>query len=222
MPEPDDFRYYNAEEGYNGAPEYEPNPTAVGPYTGRGPRGYQRSDERLRNEVVQKLTQHGQLDARGIEVQVNQGEVTLTGEVDNRQAKRLAEDLADSVPGVVDVHNRLSILGLEGRKKWALASAEAKEGQDGIDWRPQVRGGMSVMGADGDHIGEVKDLRADDFLVNRPRARDVYVPFKFVDNVVGEQILLRIPADVVDNMDWPSPPALDAPPPLTGTFRETH
>ncbi len=227
MPEPDYFRDYNAEEGYNGAPEYEtnwmvPGPYVRGPYTGRGPRGYQRSDERLRDEVVQKLTRHGGLDARGIDVQVDQGEVTLTGEVDNRPAKRLAEDLAASVPGVVDVHNRLNILGLEGRQQWALASAKAKEGQDGIDWRPQVHLGMSVIGAHGHHVGEVKGIRQDDFLVNRPHARDVYVPFNFIENMTGNQILLRIPADVIDNMDWPNPPVVGAPPPLTGTFRETH
>ncbi len=227
MPEPDYFRYYNAEEGYNGAPEHEtnwmvPGPYVRGPYTGRGPRGYRRSDERLRDEVVQKLTHHGQLDAHGIDVQVDQGEVTLTGEVDNRQAKRLAEDLAASVPGVVDVHNRLNILGLEGRKKWALASAQAKRGQDGIDWRPQVRVGMIVRGADGDQVGQVKEIRDNDFLVNRPKARDVYVPYKFIDNLADDQILLRVPADVVDNMDWENPPVIEAPPPLTGTFHETH
>ncbi len=35
--------------------------------------------------------------------------MTLDGIVENRAEKRLAEDCADSVPGVVDVHNRLRI-----------------------------------------------------------------------------------------------------------------
>jgi hypothetical protein len=35
--------------------------------------------------------------------------VTLDGVVENRAEKRLAEDCADSVEGVVDVHNQLRI-----------------------------------------------------------------------------------------------------------------
>ena len=55
------------------------------------------------------MTRHGQLDASNIEVQVQNGEVTLTGAVANRRAKRLAEDISDSVFGVQDVHNRLQV-----------------------------------------------------------------------------------------------------------------
>jgi len=80
-----------------------------GPYTGRGPRNYTRSDERIYEDVCELMTYHGQLDARNIEIEVNNGEVTLTGNVPDRQAKRLAEDIADTVPGVQDVHNRLKI-----------------------------------------------------------------------------------------------------------------
>jgi osmotically-inducible protein OsmY len=42
-------------------------------------------------------------------VQVSGGEVTLQGSVDGRWAKRMAEDVAHSVPGVRDVHNTLKI-----------------------------------------------------------------------------------------------------------------
>jgi hypothetical protein len=80
-----------------------------GPYTGRGPRGFQYSDERICENVCQHLTQHGWLDARDLEVSVNNGEVTLSGTVASRSDKRLAEDMADSVRGVTDVHNRLRI-----------------------------------------------------------------------------------------------------------------
>jgi hypothetical protein len=80
-----------------------------GPYTGRGPRGYQRSDERIREDVCERLTQHGQIDASDIDVQVADGVVTLSGSVDKRQAKRMAEDLAESVSGVKDVQNQIRI-----------------------------------------------------------------------------------------------------------------
>lgn len=80
-----------------------------GPYVGRGPRGYGRSDERITEEVCQRLTEAGQLDASDMEVEVSGGEVTLKGSVDSRRAKRLAEDIADTVTGVVDVHNQLRV-----------------------------------------------------------------------------------------------------------------
>jgi osmotically-inducible protein OsmY len=54
------------------------------------------------------LTYHGYLDASEIEVEVTQDEVTLSGTVPDRRSKRLAEDLAASVRGVWDVHNRLT------------------------------------------------------------------------------------------------------------------
>jgi hypothetical protein len=89
-------------------------PWAVpGPHTGRGPEGYQRSVEAIREDVCERLTRHGRLDATGIRVTVEDGEVTLDGTVESRSAKRMAEDTAESVPGVRDVHNRLRIRGQE-------------------------------------------------------------------------------------------------------------
>jgi osmotically-inducible protein OsmY len=78
-----------------------------GPHSGKGPRGYQRSDERIREEIGDRLTRHGQIDASDIEVQVANGEVTLAGTTTDRRQKRLAEDVAEDVPGVRDVHNQI-------------------------------------------------------------------------------------------------------------------
>jgi len=82
---------------------------------GRGPRGYVPSDqpgsedERIREGVKRHLTDDWHLDATDIDVAVTNGEVTLTGTVDSRIAKCLAEDCADSVLGVRDVTNNLRI-----------------------------------------------------------------------------------------------------------------
>lgn len=81
----------------------------TGEHAGRGPRGYQRSDARIADDVCDRLTRHGWVDASDIEVRVEDGEVTLEGTVDSRREKRLAEEVADSVSGVRDVHNRLRI-----------------------------------------------------------------------------------------------------------------
>jgi Ni/Co efflux regulator RcnB len=80
-----------------------------GRYSGRGPKGWQRSDERIREDVNERLTDHPHIDASEIEVKVSNGEITLTGTVEDRQSKRLAEDIADSVSGVREVHNQLRV-----------------------------------------------------------------------------------------------------------------
>ncbi len=82
---------------------------AGGPYAGRGPRGYQRSDERIREDVCERMCDCGELDASDIEVRVSNAEVTLQGTVRDRHDKRLAEDLVDQVSGVREVHNQIRV-----------------------------------------------------------------------------------------------------------------
>jgi hypothetical protein len=80
-----------------------------GPHTGRGPRGYQRSDERIREELNERLTAHGLIDATDVECRVVNGEVSLSGFIDSRAAKRAAADLAEDIYGVRQVHNELRV-----------------------------------------------------------------------------------------------------------------
>jgi osmotically-inducible protein OsmY len=80
-----------------------------GQFTGRGPRNYKRGDDRIAEDINERLTQHGTLDASDIEVSVQNGEVTLKGNVDSRQAKRLAEEIAESASGVKDVTNQIKV-----------------------------------------------------------------------------------------------------------------
>lgn len=78
-------------------------------FSGRGPKGYRRSDDRIREAVSDRLTDDHSLDASEIEVEVKDGEVTLKGTVSDRQQKRLAEDLAESCSGVSDVTNNIRV-----------------------------------------------------------------------------------------------------------------
>jgi len=77
--------------------------------SGRGPKSYRRPDERVREDVRDALTAHGDVDASDIEVAVEDGEVTLTGTVPDRATKRAAESCAEHVGGVRHVHNRLVV-----------------------------------------------------------------------------------------------------------------
>lgn len=78
-------------------------------HRGRGPKGYRRSDERIREDVSDRLTDDSSVDASGIEVSVQDGEVTLSGTVGDRQGRRRAEDIAESVAGVTHVQNNLRL-----------------------------------------------------------------------------------------------------------------
>jgi osmotically-inducible protein OsmY len=80
-----------------------------GEHRGRGPKGYQRSDERIRDDVSDRLTDDPHIDASDIEVTVSSREVILSGTVARRFEKRHAEDIAESVSGVEHVQNNLRI-----------------------------------------------------------------------------------------------------------------
>jgi hypothetical protein len=84
-------------------------PRRYGAFRGRGPQTYQRSDERIRDDICDRLTDDEFLDATDIEVKVAAGEVILSGTVDGRDAKRWAEDIAGEVSGVKDVRNELRV-----------------------------------------------------------------------------------------------------------------
>ena len=78
-------------------------------HRGRGPAGYTRSDERIREDANDHLTHDPSVDATNITVKVENGEVTLDGSVDSRQAKRRAEDVVDGISGVRHVQNNLRV-----------------------------------------------------------------------------------------------------------------
>ena len=78
-------------------------------HQGRGPKGYKRSDERIREDVCEALFASSEVDASDIEVTVISGHVHLKGMVDSREAKKNAEWLSEKIYGVYDIHNELKI-----------------------------------------------------------------------------------------------------------------
>jgi osmotically-inducible protein OsmY len=87
--------------GYNRALE----PTGL--YRRRLPRNYKRSDQRILEEINDRLIEDPFVDASEIEVMLDQHEVTLTGTVDNRITKRRVEDIVEFIPGIKNVENKL-------------------------------------------------------------------------------------------------------------------
>ncbi|HEY8076977.1 MAG TPA: BON domain-containing protein [Labilithrix sp.] len=86
-----------------------------GPYWGKGPKGYRRSDERIKDDVCDSIAQQGWIDASDVEVRVESGVVLLTGSVASREDKRRLEQLADRIQGVEDVRNEIRVRREEHR-----------------------------------------------------------------------------------------------------------
>jgi hypothetical protein len=101
-------------------------------YAGVGPRGYQRSDERVREDVCDRLERDARIDASNIEVEVRNGMVTLKGSVDDRMFKREAEEAIENLPGVKDVQNQIRV---EKRFGQTSESKESRPGDGGTTGR---------------------------------------------------------------------------------------
>jgi hypothetical protein len=78
-------------------------------HAGKGPKGYRRSDERIKEDANEHLTHDHHVDAGEIEVSVENGVITLSGTVEDRQMKRMAEDCVEGINGVIDVKNDLKV-----------------------------------------------------------------------------------------------------------------
>lgn len=74
-----------------------------------GPQGYQRSDERLREDISERLMEADYVDTSDVTVQVSGAKVVLDGTVPERRMKHAIEDLVDACPGVLDIDNRIRV-----------------------------------------------------------------------------------------------------------------
>lgn len=74
-----------------------------------GPRNFQRSDERIRDEICERLTFASGVNVRDVSVDVSKGVVTLNGTVERRAQKYDIEDIADNTFGVTEVENNIRV-----------------------------------------------------------------------------------------------------------------
>lgn len=78
-------------------------------FFGKGPKGYKRSDDRIKEDVCETLARHARVDASDIEVKVDDACVTLSGTVDSKEIKRAAEMAIENLSGVEDVRNEIKV-----------------------------------------------------------------------------------------------------------------
>jgi hypothetical protein len=90
-------------------------------HRGQGPKGWARSDQQIYEAVCERLTRDRLIDARGFEVDVEQGVVTLRGLARAPADPRHAAELARATPGVRAVRLELTLAppGLTGARAWA-------------------------------------------------------------------------------------------------------
>lgn len=84
----------------------------------RGPKGYKRSDDRIREDVCERLM-HSDLDVSDVTVIVMEGTVILEGTVPERRTKHGIEDIAEQSLGVTDVDNKIRISRPASETSWS-------------------------------------------------------------------------------------------------------
>lgn len=99
-----------------------------GTHRGRGPKGYERSDERVRDAVCERLSDDPYIDASEITVTVASGVVRLIGSVDSRQEKYEVEELVANCGGVKDVDNQLRVQTRQEAQRESYATTNAPLG----------------------------------------------------------------------------------------------
>jgi osmotically-inducible protein OsmY len=127
---------YGQRSGYGETADYDDDRSSMygsdwqsrGSHRGKGPKNYTRSDERIREDLCERLTDDDSIDASGITIMVSEGVVTLDGSVAQRWMKHRAEDMAEACSGVKDVTNRLRV-GSEGQQSGQ--SAQSGQGAQG-------------------------------------------------------------------------------------------
>lgn len=153
------------------------HPEARVNYRGRGPKDYVRSDERIREDVCDRLAADSNIDASDLDVAVARQEVTVSGTVpNNAQLQRLEECVWD-ISGVRLVQNNVRVRqrskNRETRDMWPIEGPADADMQEAVISSDRVIG-SSVHGTDGRKIGTLEKV-----LLKRNSGRVVYAVLGF-------------------------------------------
>jgi hypothetical protein len=108
-------------------------------FKGVGPKGYRRTDQRIREQVCDRLLLDPYLDASRIVVRVVKGRVSLSGSVPTERMRESATAVASSVAaGVVDTTLQVTG-GTTGRAQKSQKSKKSKKSKTGRRREPSKR-----------------------------------------------------------------------------------
>ena len=108
------------------------------------------SNQRVAEQIAQALAAN-RLNGLDIEVRYNAGKATLSGPVPHPQVAMIAHQLAASVPGVLQVDNRLQVVGMPGQP--GDFPGTGHQGQNVMPVSHQAPGGMHPVMMAGGAIG---------------------------------------------------------------------
>lgn len=119
---------YGTHAGYGSHGGYGPQGDAHWPQSSwaqqgnrkkRGPKGYTRSDERIREDICERLINAQFIDSSEVTIIVDAGKVTVEGTVPERRMKHAIEDLAETTSGVTEVENKIRVEHTVAQGAWA-------------------------------------------------------------------------------------------------------
>jgi hypothetical protein len=111
-----------------------------------GPKGYQRSDERLKEDISERLMESHYIDSSDVSVEVRGAKVVLEGTVPSRHMKHAIEDLVDACPGVQDIDNRVRVASSSQHQGYGAQSHSLTGSNTGIGAGSNPSGGTSASG----------------------------------------------------------------------------
>lgn len=131
-------------------------PMPPAPRYGRGPKGYQRSDERLKEDICERLMWRGEhLDVSEVSIEVKDGNVVLEGAVPERRMKHAIEDVVDECMGVKEIENRIRVTYGQHRHVHAERASHQEESRSSVGAGPGNSATVSGMGgSSGGRSGE--------------------------------------------------------------------
>jgi hypothetical protein len=116
----------------------------------RGPKNWRRGDDRIRDDVCERLSRERELDVADVSVDVRNGHVTLEGTVADRRTKHAIETLVDRCHGVQEIDNRIKVIRAEpARPAEAPPAPRASVPQDSPTARDEARGRTQRLTRDG-------------------------------------------------------------------------
>jgi len=95
-------------------------------FIGKGPKGYRRKDSYIHEDACEALTREPYVDAREIEVDVQEGILTLRGSVPDRPTKRRAQACVEDLTVVQDVINELRVVPVNEAGTQALIKNQSR------------------------------------------------------------------------------------------------
>lgn len=116
----------------------------------RAPRGYQRTDERIREDICERLMADPYFDVGDVSVEVHNGLVILDGSVSERTMRFALESVAAACMGVKDVDNRVRVTGADNDPKTRAVPEQqgnpegTETSRHGTDTRAQPPSGDST------------------------------------------------------------------------------